>query len=162
MIPEDLSENPFAAAIERWDPAAIMGGRETKGELALVIDAARITGACKLLKESERFDRLCGITCVDRFPMEPRFEIVYELHSIAKNRRVRLKSLAGGERPEMPTLTGVFRNAEWYEREVFDLFGVRFAGHPDPRRILLPDSWEGHPLRKDYPVHGHKYGYQSE
>jgi NADH-quinone oxidoreductase subunit C len=91
---------------------------------------------------------------VDRYPAEPRFELVYHLHSVERNERVRLKAHVSGNDPAIDSVTGVWRSANWYEREVFDLFGVRFLNHPDLRRILLPDGFVGAPLRKDYPVTG--------
>jgi NADH-quinone oxidoreductase subunit C len=109
---------------------------------------------CKKLKHEMDFVRLSDLTAVDRFPAVPRFEIIYHLHSISRKERLRLKCRIGGENPEIESVTSVWRSANWYEREVFDLFGVRFANHPDLRRIMMPDHWEGHPLRKDYPVTG--------
>ena len=100
--------------------------------------------------------RLSTVTAVDRYPAEPRFEVVYHLHSIERNERVRLKCRLEGDDPEIESVTSVWRSANWYEREVFDLFGIRFRNHPDLRRIMMPDDWEGHPLRKDYPDHGDK------
>jgi NADH-quinone oxidoreductase subunit C len=97
---------------------------------------------------------LSTVTAVDRYPSEPRFEVVYHLHSIARNQRLRLKCRLPGENPVIDSATVVWRSANWYEREVFDMFGIHFLNHPDPRRILMPEDWEGHPLRKDYPIAG--------
>jgi NADH-quinone oxidoreductase subunit C len=94
------------------------------------------------------------VTAVDRYPAEPRFELVYHLHSLERKERVRLKCQVSGEAPAIDSVTSVWRGANWYEREVFDLFGIQFVGHPDLRRIMMPDDWEGHPLRKDYPITG--------
>jgi NADH-quinone oxidoreductase subunit C len=94
---------------------------------------------------------------VDRYPAEPRFEIVYHLQSIAKKQRLRLKARVSGQNPEIESAFAVYRSANWYEREVFDLFGVRFLNHPNMTRIMMPDDWVGHPLRKDYPVTGTRY-----
>jgi NADH-quinone oxidoreductase subunit C len=88
--------------------------------------------------------------------------VTYHLHSIESNERVRLICKLSGDGPEIDSVYGVWRSADWYEREVFDLFGIRFRNHPNLRRIMMPDDWNGHPLRKDYPVHGHKYSYQNE
>jgi NADH-quinone oxidoreductase subunit C len=106
------------------------------------------------LKAQAGFERLSTVTAVDRFPAEPRFEVIYHLHSVARNQRLRLKCLLPGQNPEIDSATAVWRAAGWYEREAFDLFGIRFRNHPDLRRILMPDDWEGHPLRKDYPIEG--------
>jgi NADH-quinone oxidoreductase subunit C len=102
------------------------------------------------------------VTAVDWHPADPRFEVVYHLHSIENNQRLRVKCRLGGANPEIDSVTGVWRGANWYEREVFDMFGINFRNHPDLQRILMPIDWEGHPLRKDYPVHGYKYSYPSE
>ena len=97
------------------------------------------------------------MTGVDRYPAEPRFEIVYHLQSIANHQWLRLKARVSGETPEIESAFSVYRSASWYEREVFDLFGVRFLNHPDMTRIMMPADWVGHPLRKDYPVTGMRY-----
>jgi NADH-quinone oxidoreductase subunit C len=130
--------------------------------LTLYIEPARIVEVCRHLKDDQKFVRLSSITAVDWHPAEPRFEVVYHLHSIERNARVRLKCRVSGSGSEIDSVTPVWRGADWYEREVFDLFGISFRNHPNLRRILMPDDWEGHPLRKDFPVHGHKYSYQSE
>jgi len=99
--------------------------------------------------------------------LEPRFEVVYHLHSmprpgITQDERLRLKCKVGGDRPEVESVWSVWPCADWYEREIFDLFGIGFRNHPNLSRILMPEDWQGHPLRKDYPVHGYKYSYKSE
>jgi NADH-quinone oxidoreductase subunit C len=154
MLPDTLKENAVALAVEEFDAAALVDGKFDREELTLEIAPERVVDVCRLLKEQQQFIRLSTVTAVDRYPAEPRFEIVYHLHSIARNRRLRVKCRLRGENPEIDSVTGVWRAANWYEREVFDLFGVRFRNHPDLRRIMLPDDWEGHPLRKDYPVTG--------
>ena len=154
MLPDNLRDRPVARAVETFDCDAVVTGRYDKGELTLEIDPARIVSVCGFLKLELKFVRLSTVTAVDRHPAEPRFEVVYHLHSVERNERVRLKCRLSGERPEIESVTAVWRGANWYEREVFDLFGIGFPGHPDLRRILMPDDWEGHPLRKDYPVTG--------
>jgi NADH-quinone oxidoreductase subunit C len=151
-----LPDRPLAAALAAFDSAAVVGGKFDRGELTLEIDPARIASVCGFLKHDRNFVRLSTVTAVDRYPAEPRFEVVYHLQSIERNERVRLKCRLGGGQPEIDSVTSVWRSADWYEREVFDLFGIRFAGHPDLRRILLPDDWEGYPLRKDYPKTGQR------
>jgi NADH-quinone oxidoreductase subunit C len=141
---------------------AILETKEALGERTLIVNPARIVDLCRYLKDQEKFNRLSAITAVDWHPSDPRFEIVYHLHSIERNQRLRLKCRIGGEKPEIDSVTGVWRTANWFEREVFDMFGVTFRNHPNLIRILMPLDWEGHPLRKDYPVHGYKYSYPSE
>ena len=141
---------------------AILETVEAFGETTWVVDPARIVELCAHLKSAEKFVRLSGLTCVDRHPTEPRFEVIYHLHSLERNQRVRLKCRVSGKNPELPSVCSVWRAANWHEREVWDLFGVKFIGHPNMTRILMPLDWEGHPLRKDYPVHGYKYSYPSE
>lgn len=131
-----------------------LSSSERLGELTVEIAPERIVEACLFLKNDRQFERLSSVTAVDRYPSQPRFEIVYHLQSIAHNLRLRLKCRLAGERPEIDAVTAVWRSANWYEREVFDLFGVTFRNHPDLRRILMPEDWEGHPLRKDYPITG--------
>jgi len=154
MLPDNLREFAVAAAVETFDPAAVTGGKHERGELTLEIAPAAIASVCGFLKRECRFIRLSTVTAVDRYPAEPRFEVVYHLHSIEGKERLRLKCRLGGEKPEIESVTSVWRSADWYEREVFDLFGIAFLNHPDLRRIMMPDDWEGHPLRKDYPVTG--------
>src|SRR5215831_6399068 len=154
MLPDHLRDHAVAAAVEAFDSGAITVARFERGELTLEIAPARIVSVCGFLKHDQKFVRLSSITAVDRYPAEPRFEVVYFLHSIERNARLRLKArLAGGE-PAIESVTSVWRGANWYEREVFDLFGIQFRNHPDLRRILMPEGWEGHPLRKDYPITG--------
>jgi len=154
MLPDNLSEIPVAAAVEAFDSEAVEGAKLDRGELTLGIAAAKIESVCGFLKYDQKFVRLSTVTAVDRFPAEPRFEVVYHLHSIERNERLRLKCRVPGSDPTIASVTSVWRSANWYEREVFDLFGIRFLNHPDLTRILMPDDWEGHPLRKDYPVTG--------
>jgi NADH-quinone oxidoreductase subunit C len=162
MLPEALKGVAAAAAIEQWDPRAITGGGVAHGQAAIHIGISKLVEVCRFLKAEQRFNRLSGITAVDWHPAEPRFEVVYLLHSLPRNERLRLKCNVGGEPAEIDSVTGVWKSANWYEREVFDMFGIMFRNHPDLRRILMPEDWQGHPLRRDYPVHGYKYSYQSE
>jgi NADH-quinone oxidoreductase subunit C len=162
MLPEAVRENSVAAAIESWDGSAIVGGTFELKEAALEIRPEAIVATCAFLKTQQQFQRLGGLTCVDWFPSEPRFQVTYLLHSITRNERLRLLCRLEGEAPEIDSVTGVWRSANFYEREAFDLFGVRFRNHPDLTRIMLPDDWEGHPLRKDYPLNGNRYSYKNE
>jgi len=162
MLPEILKDNATAAAVEAQFSAALTGGHQQHGETTLFVDAPRIVAVCDFLKNQQKFIRLSTITAVDWHPADPRFELVYHLHSLEKNERLRLKVKLPGDNPEADSVTSVWRGANWYEREIFDLFGIRFRNHPNLTRILMPLDWEGHPLRKDYPVHGYKYSYPTE
>ena len=161
MLPEAIAEKASAAVIDQELPGAILDATLASGELTLVIGLAQIVEVCRTLKESAGFERLGGITGVDWWPRQPRFEVIYFLHSMRKREVLRLNvRLDEGE--EVDSVCSVWRSANWYEREVFDLFGIPFRNHPNLERIMMPADWEGHPLRKDYPVHGHKYSYQDD
>ena len=135
---------------------AILETIQALGETTLIADPSQIVSLCTAFRDTEKFNRISSITAVDWHPSEPRFEVVYHLHSPERNERLRLKCRVTGESPEIDSVTEVWRGANWYERETFDLFGIRFRNHPDLRRIMLPDDWEGYPLRKDYPVTGNR------
>jgi len=156
MTLDELQALPTAAALISGAPGAVTSGKYDRQELMLEIAAERIVSACRFLKAEQNFARLSTITAVDWYPEEPRFEVVYHLHSPERNERVRLKCRVTGENPEIDSVTAIWRGANWYERETFDLFGIRFRNHPDLRRIMLPEDWEGYPLRKDYPVTGNR------
>jgi NADH-quinone oxidoreductase subunit C len=156
MLPDNLREHTVAAAVEAFDSDALKGGCYQRGELTLEIAPAKIASICGFLKYDQQFVRLSTVTAVDRWPAEPRFEVVYHLHSVERNQRVRVKCRIPGDAPAIESVTGVWRGANWYEREVFDLFGIQFVHHPNLLRILMPQDWDGHPLRKDYPVTGQR------
>lgn len=162
MLPEALQKSEAALALANWNERAVLGGKVEFGEVTLEIAAGEIVPVCRFLKTERGFTRLSAVTAVDWHPGEPRFEIVYLLHSPDRSERVRLKCRCNGEHPEIDSVCGVWRSANWYEREVFDLFGVTFRNHPNMRRIMMPEDWEGHPLRKDYAVTGDKYKYAGE
>ena len=154
MLPENLKEHAVAASVDAFDGDALRGGKFELGELTLDIAPQKIVSVCGFLKYDQQFVRLSSVTAVDWYPTEPRFEVVYHLHSVERKQRLRLKCRLHGAAAEIESVTGVWRSANWYEREVWDLFGIRFNGHPNLKRIMMPDDWEGHPLRKDYPVTG--------
>jgi len=154
MLPDNLRDRAAAAAVDAFDSDAVTTAKFEYEELTLEISPTKIVSVCGFLKYDQKFIRLSSVTAVDRYPSEPRFEVVYHLHSIERNERLRLKCRLRSDEPVIETVTSVWRSANWYEREVFDLFGIRFTGHPDLRRIMMPDDWEGYPLRKDYPVTG--------
>lgn len=128
---------------------------EFRGEVALTLaDAARIVEVCAFAKKDLGFDFLVDISSVDNYGDDPRWLIVYELYGVAHRCYLRLKTCVSEEKSELPTVTGVWRTAEWHEREIYDMMGIRFRNHPDLRRIIM---WEGYPyfpLRKDFPVAG--------
>lgn len=152
--PTDASGHPLVQTLKKKFGAAIGEASEFIGQLSVFVDGASIVEICDFLKRDEeaRFNYLSDLTCV-HYPDrkgEP-FEVVYNLYSISGNERIRLK-VKTSETTGVNSVTGVWPAANWLEREVFDLFGVQFHGHPDLRRLLLPDDWEGHPLRKDFPL----------
>lgn len=159
MISELLQEDPLVEALVERFGTAIESGTLEHEQTILYITPASIVAVCTFLRDEHGFNRASSITALDWYPQEPRFEVVYLLHSIKHNTRLRLKCRLSGENPTVDSLTGVWPGANWYEREVLDLFGITFTNHPNPRRIMMPDDWEGHPLRKDFPIHGHKYDY---
>ena len=134
-------------------PDAVLETPAQHGDATARVEAGRIADVARLLRDDPEleFEMLSDLTCVDYSGEEPRFEVVYHFYSVARNHRVRIKARVSEDAPEIATLTGLYPSADWMEREVFDLYGVRFGGHPDLRRILLYDEFEGHPLRKDYP-----------
>ena len=155
---EQLRTHPAIAKLLAWNPAAVEGAKFDRDEMTIYIERSVIREACVLLRDDSDcpFNFLADVTCIDWFPSEPRFEVVYHLLSITKKERVRLKVRLGSSSPALDSVTSVWPAANYFEREIFDLFGVRFTGHPYLRRLLMPEDWEGHPLRKDYPVEGYR------
>ena len=156
MIPSEVMQAPDAVAVSEFDRTAIEDGKFDRGELTLVIRVQRISEVCEYLKAKRGYRFLSDVTAVDWHPSEPRFEVVYHLFCHDRKERLRLKCRLGSDHAEIASVVPVWGAANWYEREVFDLFGIRFAGHPHLRRILMPEDWQGHPLRKDYPVTGYR------
>jgi len=125
---------------------------EYRGDLSLSVPAEKIVDACRQV-QSLGFELLSAMTAVDYWPQaSPRFHVIYELTSVSQNLRLSLRTPVPGVTPSLPTVSGIYGNANWRERELWDMFGIKFTGHPDLRRILMPADWEGHPLRKDYPL----------
>jgi len=154
----ELKNHPAVARLLGWKSEAIQSVKFDRDEMTIYVDRSNIREACALLREDMAcpFNFLSDITCVDWYPSEPRFEVVYHLLSIPNKERVRLKVRLDSSSPAVESITPVWAGANYFEREVFDLFGIRFTGHPYLRRILMPEDWEGHPLRKDYPVEGYR------
>ena len=151
----ELSNHPALKAILGWDPAALEDARFDRGELTLAVAADRIRGACEAVRAGG-YNFFEDMTAVDWFPAAPRFQVSYHILSHAFRERIRLRVMVDEADPAVESITSIWSGANFFEREVFDLFGIRFEGHPNLRRIMLPDEWEGHPLRKDYPVEGYR------
>jgi len=155
---EQLKGHPAVAALRAANAAAVQAVKFDRGEMTLVVERSFLREGCAVLRDDAEcpFNFLSDVTCVDRYPSEPRFEVIYHLLSIPRRERVRLKVRLEGESPVVESVTAVWPAANYFEREVYDLFGVRFTGHPYLRRLLMPEDWQGHPLRKDYPVEGYR------
>jgi NADH-quinone oxidoreductase subunit C len=155
---EQLKTHPAIAMLLGWNKAAIESVKFDRDEMTIYVERSSLREACVQLRDDQGcpFNWLCDVTCVDWYPQEPRFEVVYHLLSIPRRERVRLKVRLESASPALDSVTSVWPAANYFEREVYDLFGVRFTGHPYLRRLLMPEDWEGHPLRKDYPVEGYR------
>ena len=151
---EQLKDHPALSLLLPWNAGAVIEAKFDRNELSLYVDRANIKEACSVLKS--QFNFFSDLTCVDWYPSEPRFEVIYHLLSHQLKERVRLKVKLQGDDAAVESITSLWPAANFFEREVFDLFGVRFLGHPNLRRIMMPEDWEGHPLRKDYPVEGYR------
>jgi NADH-quinone oxidoreductase subunit C len=126
---------------------------EFRGEAHVFVTAEQIIDALTFLRDEHEFALLSTMTAVDYWPQEaPRFHLIYQLTSLTQNLSVQLRVPLNGSQPKVQTATGVFQSANWREREIFDMFGIEFEGHPDPRRILMPEDFKDHPLRKDFPL----------
>jgi NADH-quinone oxidoreductase subunit C len=156
---ENLTPSQIAAAFQGEHPQWVSEVVEALGETTIVIPREHLVAACQLLKITPglEFNFLADLCGFDRGPEEePRFEVNYHLFSTRLYHRLRLKVLLNEDDVHVPSVTGVWRTANWHERETYDLFGVVFDGHPDLRRILLPDDWQGYALRKDFPLRGYE------
>jgi NADH-quinone oxidoreductase subunit C len=154
-----LANSNASVVIERlraWNPLAVSQVIEYRGETTIVVPKELLRATAQQCRDNPAldFNLLSDATCVDRFPLEPRFELNYHLLSIPRRDRARLRTSVSLQHPVIDSLVPVWPGANWLEREIFDLFGIRFEGHPDLRRILLPDDFEGAPLRRDFPVEG--------
>ncbi len=158
MEKADLEKHPAVERLRAWNPRAVEEVTQFHGDVTLVVPRELLRAAAERLRDNDslQFNLLSDITAVDFFPVEPRFELNYHLVSIPRRSKLRLRIRLPGESPAVESVTSVWPGADWMEREIFDLFGVRFEGHPDLRRILMPEDWEGYPLRKDYPVEGYR------
>ncbi len=152
---EAMPDHPAVKALDAWNPQAFTDARFDFGELTLTVAASEIRAACAAV-QAAGYNFFEDMTAVDWFPASPRFQLSYHILSHAFKERIRLRAMVDEPDPAIESITSVWAGANYYEREVFDLFGIRFAGHPDLRRIMMPDDWKGHPLRKDYPVEGYR------
>jgi NADH-quinone oxidoreductase subunit C len=144
-------ENEMASRFRAKFGAAILEAMEDRKQAILIVERARLAEIALYARDEEKFEMLSDLTAVDWPKREKRFDVILNLYSFAKNERLRLKAhAADGE--EVPSVVGVWVAANWLEREVFDMFGIVFSGHPNLKRILLPDEWQGYPLRKDYDI----------
>jgi NADH-quinone oxidoreductase subunit C len=149
-----LSQIALKRLLEKF-PEAVVSTHAMHGDETAVVLGSRLVDICEFLRDDEvtRFEMLTDLTAVDYLGVkEPRFEVVYHLYSLSKNHRLRLKVEVEEDDPKVPTVLGVWKSANWMEREVWDLYGIKIEGHPDLRRVLLYPQFEGHPLRKDYPI----------
>lgn len=152
-------QNPIVGKLRAWDPDAVSEVIEFRGQTTLVVPIGHLRRVAEYLQAEPglEFNFLSNIAVVDRLPAEPRFELNYQLLSISHRQTLALRVwVSGASDPTVDSMTPVYPTANWHERQIYDLFGVRFDGHPDLRRILMPEDWEGHPLRKDYPVEGYR------
>jgi NADH-quinone oxidoreductase subunit C len=150
---EGLPEHPAIKAVLAWNAPALEDARFDFNELTLTIAPDQIRAAAATV-QAAGYNFFEDMTAVDWYPASPRFQLSYHILSHAYKERIRLRVMVDEPDPSVESITSVWSGANYYEREVFDLFGIRFEGHPNLRRILLPDEWNGHPLRKDYPVEG--------
>jgi NADH-quinone oxidoreductase subunit C len=134
--------------------ASVLDVKEHRGEVTVTVKKEDIVAICRYLKEEVGYNFLCDLCGVDYLGQSPRFMVVYNLYNITTKERLRVKVPVEEQDACVDTVSGVWSTANWPERECWDLMGISFAGHPDLRRILMPADWEGHPLRKDYPLQG--------
>ena len=153
--PDDLARPPFLAALQKILPEAVEQISYWVGDWTVIVQPTSLLDVARFLKESDEgsFDYCSDVTASDWPPREKRFDVIYCLYSTRRRHRVRVKVRAGEDEP-VPSVTELWPAANWLEREVYDQFGVNIVNHPDLRRILMPDEWQGHPQRKDYPLEG--------
>jgi NADH-quinone oxidoreductase subunit C len=150
-----MSKADVGALVERFPQAVYDAYEGVGGDDCVFVRKEAIVEVCRYLREALHFDLAPYVTAVDYLGEEPRFEVVYNLLSISRSSRLRLRvKVPEGEDCVVPSVTGVWRGADWFERYCFDMYGIRFTGHPDLRRLFMYDEFVGHPLRKDYPLKG--------
>jgi NADH-quinone oxidoreductase subunit C len=148
-----MEEKTILERLRQEFPTGIRETGTSLGDEVVIIDKEILLPVAAYLKDGPgEFKMLLDLTCVDYPGREPRFEMVYHFFSLSRNRRLRVKAQVSESELRIASLTSLWRNADWLEREVYDLFGVHFGGHPDLRRLFMYDGFEGYPLRKDYPL----------
>ncbi len=152
---ESMPNHPAVQALQSWNSDAFVDARFDRGELTLTVAPEAILGAAAAVRAAG-YNFFEDMTAVDWFPSSPRFQLSYHILSHKLLERIRLRVLLEETDPAVESMTSLWPAANYYEREVFDLFGIRFEGHPNLRRIMMPEDWQGHPLRKDYPVEGYR------
>jgi len=152
---EKLPEHPAVKALLAWNENALTDAKFDRGELTLTVAKEEIVPALEALKAAG-YNAFQDMTAVDWYPSTPRFQLSYHIQSHSFKELLRLCALVDEADLAVESITSAWAGANYYEREVFDLFGIRFEGHPNLRRIMMPDEWVGHPLRKDYPVEGYR------
>jgi NADH-quinone oxidoreductase subunit C len=155
IVLEKLPDHPAIKAILAWNPDALTDALFDRGELSLTVPSESIVAAVTEIKNAG-YNAFEDMTAIDWLPSEPRFQLSYHILSHKYKERIRLRAWVDSGDPSIESITSVCPGANYYEREVFDLFGIRFDGHPNLRRIMMPEGWVGHPLRKDYPVEGYR------
>ncbi|MGB7207470.1 MAG: NADH-quinone oxidoreductase subunit C [Pyrinomonadaceae bacterium] len=147
----------FVEKLKEENAAWVVSATEAFGEVTVIVSRESVVDVCWSLKSKHGFDMLADLCGADRGPEEePRFEVNYHLFSTTHHQRLRLKVLLSEDEPKVATVTTLWKTADWHERETYDLLGIVFEGHPDLRRILLPSDFDGHALRKDYPLRGYE------
>ncbi|AJF05393.1 NADH-quinone oxidoreductase subunit C [Geoalkalibacter subterraneus] len=151
-----MTDQAVVEKIKAKFSSSVLEVKEHRGETTVTVAKDDIVAICTFCKEELGFNMLADLCAVDGLDMglDPRFLVVYNLYNLTSKTRLRLKAPVGADDARIDTVCGVWGAANWMERECWDLSGITFNNHPDPRRILMPDDWEGHPLRKDYPVQG--------
>ena len=149
----DASGHPWVESIRAALPDTVVSAKSFAGQVTVVVQKDAIARVARHLKDAEDFKYCVDVTAVDWKTRAPRFDVVYHFYSFSKNARIRVKC-AAGDGEDVPSISAVFLAANWSERETWDMFGIPFSGHPDLRRILTWEGFQGHPLRKDFPLEG--------
>lgn len=155
MVVNSVKESlKIAETLREIFPEDVIEINEFRGQVSVIVKKDRIKEIIRYLKEQQGFNHLQDLCGVDYYPEKPRFEVVYNLYSLWRRLQIRIRAKIDEQEPEIESITELWQGADWHERECYDMFGIKFKEHPDLRRILMPEDWNGHPLRKDYPLKG--------